>query len=63
VNIEADFATSVHFVSLAIQLRELHLDWSGWVSGGNLKLEVELVSDKVVQVPTLALPSISLLEV
>jgi hypothetical protein len=63
VNIEADFATSVHFVSLAIQLRELHLDWSGWIGCGNLELEVELESDEVVDVPTLALPSISTLEV
>ena len=58
MNIKADFASSVHLMSLAIQLRELHLDWGGWIGGGNLKLEVRLVSDEVVDVPTLALPSI-----
>ena len=63
MNIEADFASSVHLMSLAIQLRELHLDWGGWIGGGNLKLEVKLVSDEVVDVPTLALPSIQILEV
>jgi hypothetical protein len=63
VNIEADFPSSVHFVSLAIQLRELHFNRSGWIGGWNLELEVELVSDEVVDVPTLALPSISTLEV
>jgi hypothetical protein len=63
VNIEADFAASVHFVSFSIQLRKLHLNRSGWVSCGNLKLEVELVSDEIVKIPTLALPSISPLEV
>ena len=58
MNIEADFASSVHLMSLAIQLRELHFDWSGWIGCGNLELEVKLVSDEVVDVPTLALPSI-----
>jgi hypothetical protein len=50
-------------MSLAIQLREFHLDWSGWVGCWNLELEVKLVSDEVVDVPTLALPSIQTLEV
>lgn len=63
MNIEAYFASSVHLVSLAIQFREFHFDRSGWVGGGNLELEVKLVSDEVVDVPTLALPSIKSLEV
>ncbi len=63
MNIEADFASSVHFVSLAIQLRELHLDRSCRVGCRNLELEVKFESDEVVDVPTLSLPSISTLEV
>ena len=63
MNIKAYFASSVHLMSLAIQLRELHLDWGGWIGCGNLELEVKLVSDEVVDVPTLALPSIQTLEV
>lgn len=51
VNRLADFATAVHFGGKAVQLRQLELRGGGRIRDRNLKLEVELVSNLVVEVP------------
>ena len=48
VDILAYFPPAVHLYGLALQLRQLEFDGGTGVSGWDLKLEFELVSDEVV---------------
>lgn len=57
---QTDLPSSVHLVGLAIKFRELNLGRRGWISDGDVKLEVEFVLEKVVDVPALADPTSAL---
>jgi len=48
VDILAYLSPAVHLYGLAFQLRQLEFDGGAGVSGWNLKLEFEFVSDEVV---------------
>ncbi len=58
---EAYFSSSIHFCSLTFQLWYLYLGSSHWIGCWNIELEVELVFDKFVDVPTCSFPVSSVL--
>lgn len=49
--------TSIHLLSLAVNLRQLKLRSSGWIGNRDIELEIEFVFEKVVNIPTLASPT------
>jgi hypothetical protein len=60
MDVKTDFAPTVHFMSLAIELRKLHFNRGSRVSRRNLKLQVELVLYILMYIPALSVPPILL---
>ena len=56
VRVEADLAAAVHLLSLAVELRQRELRRRCGICDRDLKLQVELVLEAIVEVPDLARP-------
>ena len=56
VGVQADLAASVHFLRLAVEVGQRKLGRYVWVCGGQLEVEIELVTQQLMHVPHLARP-------